>query len=310
MKYVQLGRTELKVSRIAFGTWATGGWWWGQVDDQESIRAIQAALEDGINFFDTADVYGGGRAERVLAEALANHKDTIIATKGGVLFNEEKAIGTTNDPAYLKRACEASLKRLKRDVIDLYQIHWPAPDASIVDAITALQELQDEGKIRYFGLSNFGVEAMEVALDTARFETLQPPYNIFRRDIEDEILPFCEDNDISVLAYSPLASGLLTGKYLPDSKFDPADHRSANPMFQGEQFEKNLGIIEILKEYAERKECTITQLAISWTLAHPAVTCAICGAKRDMQVDEIVEAIDFPLSNKEVKEINALVESC
>lgn len=308
MEYAKLGRTDLEVSRITFGCWAIGGWWWGSVDDDESIAAIRAALEDGINFFDTADVYGGGRSEEVVGKALHGVKDVYIATKGGVQFDDKWAVGKSNDPAYLKRACEASLKRLKRDVIDLYQIHWPDEGKTPVDvAVQGLQELKEEGKIRHFGLSNFGEHDLETALDAVRYESVQPKYNLLHREIEEDILPFCEDNEIGVLAYSPLASGLLTGKFTEDWVFEEGDHRKDHPDFTGENFSRNLRIVELLKEYAEKKECTVSQLAISWTLAHPAVTSAICGAKKDMQVDELTEAVDYPLSQKEVDEINAIV---
>ncbi|MCA9430258.1 MAG: aldo/keto reductase [Candidatus Omnitrophica bacterium] len=310
MQYRQLGRTDLEISRITFGCWAIGGWWWGTVDDSESIAAIRAAAEDGINFFDTADVYGGGRSETVLGKALEGIDNVYVATKGGVQFDENWATDKSNDPGYLKKACEASLKRLNREVIDLYQIHWPDEGKTPIDvAIEGLQELKEEGKIRYFGLSNFGESDLEVALDTARYESVQPKYNLLHREIEEDILPFCEDNEIGVLAYSPLASGLLTGKFTEVWEFEEGDHRKDHPDFTGEAFKKNLAIVEVLKEYAEKRECTIAQLAIAWTLANPAVTSAICGAKKDMQVDELVEAIDFPLKPKEIEEINAIVTS-
>lgn len=308
MERVRLGRSDLEVSPICFGCWAIGGWWWGEVDDRESIAAIRAAVEDGINFFDTADVYGGGRSERVLAKALEGMDDVLIATKGGVLFDEKGDTGRSNEPSYLKKACEASLKRLNREVIDLYQIHWPDHKTPVSEAVEALQELKDEGKIRHFGLSNFPVKDLETALDTVRFESVQPRYNLLHREIEEELLPFCEDNEIGVIAYSPLGSGLLTGKFAEDWIFEKGDHRAEHPDFQGETFKRHLQIIETLKEYAAARECTITQLAIAWVLAHPEVSSAICGARRDMQIDEIVEALDFPLRQAEVEEINALVE--
>ncbi|MCG3196195.1 MAG: Aldo-keto reductase YhdN [bacterium] len=310
MEYVQLGRTDLEVSRICFGAWAIGGWWWGGADDAESIKAIHAALDGGVNFFDTADVYGGGRSETVLAKALEGQNGVYIATKGAVQFDSQWMTGVSNEKGYLKRACEASLKRLKREVIDLYQVHWPDEKTPVEEPIQALVELQKEGKIRFFGLSNFGIRDLETALDVARYESLQPQYSLLHREIEEEILPFCEDNEIGILAYSPLACGLLTGKFTEDSVFPKGDHRGENPDFQGETFLRNLRIVELLKEYAEKQECTVTQLAISWVLAHSGVTCAICGARRDMQVDEIVEAIDYPLSEKQVLEIKALVEHC
>jgi aryl-alcohol dehydrogenase-like predicted oxidoreductase len=308
MEYVKLGRSDLKVSRICFGTWAFGGWWGGEMDDKESVAAIRAALDDGINFFDTADIYGGGRSETVLAKALEGHPEALIATKGGVQFDTKWMTGITNEGAYLKKACEASLKRLKRETIDLYQIHWPDDKTPVDEAMEALAELQEEGKVRYLGLSNFPVKDLEIALDTTRYESVQPLYNILHREVEDDVLPFCEENEIGVLAYSPLGSGLLTGKFEADSTFAEGDHRRDHDDFKGENFLRNLRIIDLLKEYAEKRECTITQLAISWVLANPAVTCAICGARRDMQVDEIAEALDYPLSEEEVEEVNAIVQ--
>ena len=310
MEYVRLGRSDLEVSRICFGCWAIGGWWWGSVDDGESIEAIHAALENGINFFDTADVYGGGRSEKVLGKALEGEDDAIIATKGAVQFDDKGEVGRSNEAKYLKKACEDSLKRLKRERIDLYQIHWPDGKTPIYEAVEALQALKNEGKIRHYGLSNFPLKDLETALDTARYESIQPRYNLLHREIEEEVLPFCEDNELGILAYSPLASGLLTGKFSENWEFEKGDHRAEHPDYVGEEFQRNLRIVELLKEYAERKECTVTQLAISWVLAHPEITCAICGAKRDMQVDEIAEALDYPLSLREVEEINALVDHC
>ena len=310
MEYARLGATDMEVSRICFGCWAIGGWWWGKVDDRESTKAIFAALDGGINFFDTADAYGGGRSERVLGKALERKEDVYIATKGGVQFDDRKDTGLCNEPGYLKRACEESLKRLGREAIDLYQIHWPDRKTPVLEAVAALQELKEEGKIRSFGLSNFPPKDLETALDAVRFESVQPLYNLLHREIEDAILPFCEANEIAVLAYSPMASGLLTGKFTEDHEFEEGDHRRDHPDFTGEAFRRNLRIVQTLKEYAEERDCTVAQLAISWVLAHPGVTCAICGAKRDMQVDEIAEALEFPLTEGEVREVNALVEHC
>jgi aryl-alcohol dehydrogenase-like predicted oxidoreductase len=309
MDYAQLGRTDLKVSRICFGCWQMGGWWWGKVDDRDSIGAVHAALENGINFFDTADIYGGGRSETVLAEALGNRQDVYIATKGAVQFDHQGEIGRSNQPSYLKAACEASLKRLKREVIDLYQIHWPDHKTPVEVAVQALQELKNEGKIRHFGMSNFAIGDLETALDTARLESVQPRYNLLHREAEEEILPFCEDNEIAVLAYSPIASGLLTGKFTPEWKFEEGDHRASHPDFVSPAYDRHLRVVENLREYADRRECTPTQLAINWVLAHEGVTSAICGARVDMQVDEIVECLDYPLSEKEVAEINAIVDN-
>jgi aryl-alcohol dehydrogenase-like predicted oxidoreductase len=241
---------------------------------------------------------------------LGKTEDVIIATKGGVMFNDKWMTGVTNQKTYLKKACEDSLKRLHREVIDLYQVHWPDNKTPVTEPIEALVELQQEGKIRYLGLSNFGLKDLEIGLDTARYESIQPLYNLFHREIEEEILPFCEDNEISVLAYSPLGSGLLTGKYDEQSKFPEGDHRREHPDFQGETFKRYLRIIELLKEYADKRGCTVTQLAICWVLAHETITCAICGARRAMQLDEIVESLDYPLTDQEVEEINAIVEFC
>ncbi|GMV67259.1 MAG: aldo/keto reductase [Candidatus Omnitrophica bacterium] len=309
MDYLQLGRSDMRVSRICFGTWAFGGWWWGKSDDDESIEAIHAALDAGINFFDTADIYGGGRSESVVARGLEGQSDVYIATKGAVLFDDKWMTGVSNEKAYLKRACEASLKRLKREVIDLYQIHWPDNKTPVSEPMEALMELQKEGKIRYGGLSNFGIRDLEVALDTARYESIQPLYNLLHREIEAEVLPFCDENEIGVLAYSPLASGLLTGKFDSQSQFPEGDHRRDHPDFTEEAFQRNLRIIDQLKEFAEKRECTVTQLSVSWVLAQPGLTCAICGARNAMQLDEIVEAVDYPLSQAEVDRINHIASS-
>lgn len=306
----RLGNTDMMITPIGFGAWAIGGGgWasgWGPQDDNESIAAIHKALDLGINWIDTAAVYGLGHSEEVVARALDGISDRpYIFTKCGLVWDESGRISNSLKRDSIRRELEASLRRLRVEVIDLYQIHWPNPDEDIEEGWSTLAELQQEGKVRYIGVSNFSVEQMQRAMRIAPISSLQPPYNLLNRSIEKEILPFCQEHNIGVIAYSPMASGLLTGKVtaewvrnLPDD-----DWRKRSPEFNEPRLSRNLKLVEKLREIGSRHGKSPAEVAIAWVLRHPAVTGAIVGARRPDQVEGIIGAADFRLSQEELDEI-------
>ncbi len=300
MLYRRLGETDMIVSVVALGTWAMGKYGWGDdVHDEDSIAAIQRAIDLGINLIDTADVYGFGHAEEIVGRAIAGRRDEVfIATKGGLRWNDAGEIWRDSSREHLLAACDASLQRLGVDCIDLYQIHWPDPATPIQETMEALLELQEAGKIRYIGVSNYDVNQLREALKYAPVRTLQPPYSLLNRAIEKDLLPFCRDNNIGVLVYSPLQKGLLTGKYKPGDTFPEGDVRRNDPNFQGERFLRNLRIVERLKELAAESGHTVAQLAIAWAISTPGVTVALVGAKRPQQIEETAAAGDWVLDRE------------
>ncbi len=310
MKYTQLGQTDLRVSTIAYGTWQFGGDW-GSVDMQDGQAAIRRALESGITLFDTAQAYGFGASERVLGEALkpelTSRRDTIIlATKGGLRMEGNKLLRDAS-AGWLRQGVEQSLRNLGVDYIDLYQLHWPDPHTPIEETASALAQLAHESKIRYVGLSNFDVEHMQAFERTRKIDTLQPPYDIFRRDIERAILPYCQEHAIGVLVYGPLGHGLLAGGYTPQTTFASDDWRSKNSAFQGDLFARNLAVVERLKGVAERQGITVAQLAVAWVLANPAVDVAIVGARRPRQIEQTSPAADIQLKPETLGEIEQIM---
>jgi aryl-alcohol dehydrogenase-like predicted oxidoreductase len=308
MRLVRLGRTDLRVSPIAFGTWAFGGDW-GDADVQESKEAIHRALELEITLFDTAQAYGFGVAEQVLADALwerVRRDEVVIATKGGLRMDGDRLVRDTGR-RWLRAGVESSLRNLRTDYIDIYQVHWPDPNTPAEETAAALEELVAEGKIRHVGVSNYDVAEMEALSRSGRLEVLQPPYDLFHRDIEGEILPYAAEHDIGVLVYGPLAQGLLSGRMSPTTTFAADDWRSKSPDFTGEGFRHNLAVVERLKDLARKWEISLPQLAIAWTLAHPEVDVAIVGAHRAAQLDGTVPAGGIDLSAADVAEINAIM---
>jgi aryl-alcohol dehydrogenase-like predicted oxidoreductase len=306
-----LGRSGLEVSPIAFGTWQLGGDW-GRFDERDAIEAIRHARRIGINFFDTAQGYGWGESERVLGRALADElradRDAIvIATKGGLRIDDELGQVRDSSPKWLRRGVEGSLQALGIERIDLYQIHWPDPHTPFAETAGGLRELVEEGKIAHVGVSNFDAAQMEEFSRTLPVETLQPPYHLFRRDVEDEVLPYCAANDIGVLVYGPLAHGLLTGAIDEDTDFGDDDWRSDAELFQGETLRGNLEVVRRLAEVAERRGCRLSQLAVAWTLAHPAVDVAIVGTRSHEHIEEALAAAAIELSDDELAEIDRIM---
>jgi aryl-alcohol dehydrogenase-like predicted oxidoreductase len=311
MQKKRLGNSDMELTPVGVGAWAMGGGgWafaWGAQDDNESIAAIHEALDRGVNWIDTAAVYGLGHSEEVVAKALAGMSSRpYVFTKCGRVWGTDRQIGKSLKADSIRRECEASLKRLKVDVIDLYQIHWPEPDEDVEEGWQAVQQLKQEGKIRWAGVSNFSVEQMKRAAAFGPITSLQPPYSLVRREIEPEVLPYCEEQNIGVLAYSPMASGLLTGAMTRERLAAlPADdwRREKNKQYQEPLLTRNLKLVELLREIGRPHGKTPGEVAVAWVLRHPAVTGAIVGARRPGQLPELVAAVDLMLSATEVLRI-------
>ncbi len=315
MKTRKLGWTDLNLSTIGLGTWAIGGGkWkfsWGPQDDRDSISAIQRALELGINWIDTAAVYGLGHSEEIVARAIRGlRKKPIIATKCERVWDKDGNISGRLKKKSIRSEIEASLKRLKIEVIDLYQIHWPEPDEDIEEAWTTLGDLITEGKIRYGGVSNFNLQQLKRVQSIHPVASLQPPYSMLERGIEKKILPYCSANNIGVVTYSPMQKGLLTGKFTRErvKNLPEDDHRRRDPRFQEPELSANLKLVEHLRSIAEKSGRTVAQLAIAWVLRRPEVTAAIVGARRPSQIEETVVAGDWMLSKEDIAAIDVLLE--
>jgi aryl-alcohol dehydrogenase-like predicted oxidoreductase len=311
MNTITLGMTGLQVTPIAFGTWQLGGEW-GAFDEDEAVTAIRHARGLGINFFDTAQAYGFGASERLLGKALRSELDTdrrgiVIATKGGLRIDEQRGLVRDSSAAWLRHGVEESLQALGVDYIDLYQVHWPDPATPFAETAEALGELVWEGKIHHIGVSNFDVAQMAEFARTRPVETLQPPYHLFRRDIESHVLPYSREHDIGVLAYGTLAHGLLTGAMDQGTTFATDDWRSNSPLFEGETFERNLSTVGELERFARDRGHTVSQLAIAWTLANPSVDVAIVGSRHASHIEDSVGALEMHLSPQDMTEIDTLM---
>jgi len=313
MKKAKLGNSQLQITKVGLGTWAIGGPWefgWGLQDDNDSITAILESLETSVNWLDTAPIYGCGHSEETVGKALkqTSHKP-LIATKCSLVWNDKKEKISCLKTKSILAECDASLKRLGVEVIDLYQMHWPEPDEDLEEGYGAMAKCVKAGKVRYLGVSNFTVEQMKRVMKIHPLTSLQPPYSMFRREIEDELLPFCAKNNIGVIVYSPLYKGLLTGKFTVESAAAlPADDvRQMSPDYKTPRLEINLKYIERLKTIAKRNGKTIAQLAIAWTLRRPEVTAAIVGARRGGQIKETAPAADITLSAEDIEEIEKLL---
>jgi aryl-alcohol dehydrogenase-like predicted oxidoreductase len=308
MRTTTLGKSGLDVSRIAFGTWQLGGDW-GSFDEEAAIGAIRRAHELGVTMFDTAQAYGFGKSEAVLGKALKDElrrdRDSlVIATKGGINPGAERS--RDGSRAWLRQGVEESLRALDLDHIDLYQVHWPDQDTPFEETAGALGELIQKGKIRHAGVSNFDSAQLAEFEKTLPAETLQPPYHLFRRAIEQDELPYCREHNVGVLAYSPLGSGLLTGTLTPDSTFDDDDWRSQASAFTGDNLRRNLEIVDRLAEFARERNATVSQLAIAWVLAQPGVQVAIVGARRAKNIEASLAAADLDLSTEDLAQIERI----
>lgn len=299
MRFTQLGKTDLIVSRICFGCWQLSPRFWGEIDLGEWRSAADAALDLGVNFIDTADAYGDGLAESTLGDWMAERKcrdKLIVATKFYWNFEQPKRVPDTSHD-YILRECEASLKRLRTDHIDLYQIHAWDPLTRPEEVAAAFGKLKREGKVRWFGVSNLNVEQMNLYLAHFDVACFQPRYNMLDREVEARELPLCLEKRIGVITYSTLAMGLLTGKYQPGQKF--GDFRDDEGRFQGKTFERLLKAVQSLQPIADKHGLTIPQLAVRWVLTHPAVTSAIVGVKKPDHITSIVKAAEDILPTRD-----------
>jgi len=317
MKTKQLGNSDLFITPVGFGAWAIGGsgWQfaWGAQDDNASIAAIHRALELGVNWIDTAAVYGTGHSEEVVARALADWHGPrpYVFTKCGLRWDGQGKVHEVLKADSIRRECEDSLRRLRVGAIDLYQIHWPVDDtAELEEGWAAMARLQQEGKVRWIGVSNFNVEQMQLAQGIAPITSLQPPYSLIRREVEEEILPFCHLEDIGVIVYSPMASGLLTGAMTREriSKLPDDDWRKHHPDFNEPKLSAHLALVERLRAIGKRHGCFPGAVAVGWTLCHPAVTAAIVGARKPEQVDEVVAAASIRPNDYDLNEIQAVAQ--
>ena len=314
MRTRRLGKTDLELTVIGFGSWAIGGGgWrnaWGPQDDSESIKAIKKALDLGINWIDTAAIYGLGHSEEIVGKAIKGiSKKPIIATKCGLVWDEMKNISNRLKRESIKAEVEASLRRLDIGTIDLYQIHWPIPDEDIEEGWETMAQLVKEGKVRYIGVSNFNVSQMKRAQSIYPIASLQPPYSMLKRDIEEDILSFCNQNSIGVVVYSPMQKGLLTGKMTREriASFPADDHRRNDPEFNEPLISYNLEFVNQLIPIAKKYNKTLAQLAIAWVLRRPEVTSAIVGARRPDQIAETVLAGDWKLPQEDIDTIEDLL---
>ena len=317
MKTRKLGYSDLHLTPIGLGTWAMGGgdwkFGWGDQDDAASIASVHQALDAGVNWIDTAAIYGHGHAERVVGKAIQDRRDDVlIATKcGRVWEGESREIGKSLRRESVHREVDVSLQRLGVDCIDLYQIHWPEPDEEIEEGWGAVAELVEAGKIRYAGVSNFNMEQLKRIQPIHPVASLQPPYSMLRREVEEEILPYCRENQIGIVAYSPMQAGLLTGRFSKERVHNlPAnDWRKANPFFTSPQLEANLSIIEQLRPVAAQMEITLPQLALAWVLRRSEMTAAIAGARRPEQILETVKAGEIVIPDELLLKIDRMLSA-
>jgi aryl-alcohol dehydrogenase-like predicted oxidoreductase len=310
----KLGNSDLELTAIGFGAWAIGGgdwaYAWGPQDDSESVAAIHRALDLGVNWIDTAAIYGLGHSEEVVAKALRGlrHKPYVF-TKCSMCWNDDRSIHQSLKAESIRMELEASLRRLEVEAIDLYQIHWPKPDEEVEEGWTELAKLQKEGKIRWIGVSNFNVEQMKRAQAIAPITSLQPPYSMLRPAVEKELLPFAQANGIGVINYSPMVSGLLTGKMTAErvAAMPADDWRRKAIEFNEPRLGRNLRLVELLRAIGSAQAVAPGVVAVAWTLHNPAITAAIVGGRSARQVEETAAALSFRLSDEEYGQINSFL---
>lgn len=316
MELRQLGQSSLRLTTVGFGSWAIGGgdwsFGWGDQNEEDAIQAIQAAVRGGINWIDTAPVYGGGISEQIVGKAigqLPNSQRPLIATKCGRVMHRDRSIEKVLKRQSILAECDASLKRLRVECIDLYQMHWPEPDADIEEGWGTLVELKQLGKVREIGVSNHNVHQLQRLHTIHPVCSLQPPYSMLNRSIEKEILPFCQQQKIGIVAYSPLAKGLLTGKFTLERarQLSTKDHRSRDPQFQSPTLDVHLGLVDCLRNLADQHGKSLLELAVAWVLRRPEVTSAIVGARNPSQVTEILRAGQWQLPDEDLQTIGHLL---
>jgi aryl-alcohol dehydrogenase-like predicted oxidoreductase len=312
-----LGNSDLRLTAIGFGAWAIGGsnweFSWGPQDDSESVAAIHRALDLGVNWIDTAAIYGLGHSEEVVGRAIRSYSGAkpLIFTKCSMRWHADRSIYRSLEANSLAEELEGSLRRLGVETIDLYQIHWPDPDGELEEGWEALARLREQGKIRWIGVSNFSVEQMKRAQKITPITSLQPPYSMLRRTVEAEILPFAQDNGIGVINYSPMLSGLLAGTMTAEriAALPAEDWRRKNVEFSEPRLSRNLRLVELLREIGSGYGVSPGVVAVAWTLHHSAVTAAIVGGRSGKQVEGLVPALTFRLSDEEYKRVNSFLAS-
>ena len=311
MRYRPLGSSGIEASVVGFGAWAVGGWFWGGADDKQSMRAIHAAIDEGVNLIDTAPGYGLGHSEEVVGKAVRDRREKVLlATKCGLVWHVERgsyhleqdgrSVHKYLGAESIRYEIEQSMRRLQTDVIDLYQTHWPDETTPIEETMEVLLELKREGKIRAIGVSNASIDQMDEYRLLGSVDTDQEKYSMLARRLDSAQLPYCERNGIAVLAYSPLEQGLLSGKVSVERRLAPGDLRADNPGFAPEKREEILGLLEVLRPMAEARGITLAQLAIAWTVSQPGLTHALVGARDPVQASENAAAGDIKLSESEV----------
>jgi Predicted oxidoreductases (related to aryl-alcohol dehydrogenases) len=310
MQTRQFGKTEMQITPIGIGAWAIGGgnweFGWGSQEDTQSIKAIQRGLDLGINWIDTAAVYGLGHSEEVVGKAIKGRKQPYIFTKCSMVWDDKRNVGHSLKASSLRKEVENSLKRLDIETIDLYQIHWPSPAEDIEEGWRTLAEFKKEGKVRHIGVSNFSVEQLKKIERIAPVETLQPPYSLVHPDVDNEILPYCKQKNIGVIVYSPMASGLLSGTMTKEriDKMPSDDWRKNDAEFQAPRLERNLKLAALLTDIGFPHSVNAGVVAVAWTLQNPAVSAAIVGVRNVQQVEEMVNAAEFRLKETEIEQIN------
>jgi aryl-alcohol dehydrogenase-like predicted oxidoreductase len=325
MQMRQLGSSHLKISPIIFGAWAIGGWMWGGQDQADSIEAIRASIDHGVTTIDTAAIYGMGFSEQIVAKAIRGKRDQVqIATKCGMRWDapaqgdqgtdpwpnkdndgNDVIVLKNSRPASIAHECEQSLKRLQTDYIDLYQIHWPDVSTPVEDSMRAMVKLKEQGKIRAIGVSNYDAKWLADASRIYKPASNQPPYSLIQRKIEKQILPYCREHSIGVIAYSPLERGLLAGAVPPDRKFPEGDHRAEHKFFTPEMRQKVLDALATIKPIADKHNASFAQLAINWTIHEPGITAALVGARNAEQAAHNAGAMKFTLTDAQRKQIRA-----
>lgn len=306
---IRFGETDLDVSPLVLGTWVTGGWAWGGSDEKQSLDAIIRALELGVNFIDTAPVYGFGKSEEIVGRALRQwgRDGVVIATKCGLEWDEKERIRRNASPERIAREVDGSLGRLGVDRIDLYQVHWPDPNTPYEKSMEALLKARDQGKIRYIGVSNFSSDQLGDISRAGPVLSLQPPFNMFEREAEKEILPFCRDNRVATLAYGGLCRGLLTGKFTGAEQFPRGDLRRGDPKFKPDRFKKYVKAAADIKKLAATYGKTCAQFALKWALQQPGITCVIAGARTAQQAEDNAGATGWTIEPEHLEKVEKIL---
>ena len=308
IEYMALGSSGISVSTVCLGTWAIGGWMWGGTDEEESILTIHTALDKGINFIDTAPVYGFGRSEEILGKALQSVKrdQVVVATKVALEWDEKERVFRNSTRQRILKEIDDSLRRLQTDYIDLYQVHWPDPLVPIEETARVMDELLQAGKIRAIGVSNYSPEQMDAFRKVAPLHSVQPPYNLFERQIEQDVLPYAQQHGIAVLAYGAICRGLLSGKMKPDSKFEGDDLRKYDPKFKEPRYGQYLQAVAALDSMAhQRHDRHVLELAIRWVMEQGAI--ALWGARHPGQLNPVEQVFGWSLTAQDLQDIDALI---